>query len=287
MQAWRFIKLDLVAVDPNWTKVWQQADPAGKDNCVTGRVFGQSAQQPSLTVMIYQASEEKRFARFNLPLGLLLRPGFRLVIDKSEPIEGHYVVCFQGACIGEADLSAANLNALKKGSNLAIITRNSSNTEVTFNAADQKEFGAAFEEPGGRSQGDRAAERLNCRSNWKQKRHACSARRSRSSRAPQRRPLQRLLPGARASRQALIAPETKVRGACSASAPIIVNQRRHFRRRSLRVKFTQRCFSAARSIVLGAGVWIAIERGLLRLGTSRTRSMCSRPFSDVAFTALT
>jgi invasion protein IalB len=140
------VKLDLVPVDANWTKVCNK-DPAGKENCVTGRVFGQSAQQPSLTVMIYQTSgEERRFARFNLPVGLLLRPGFRVIIDKGEPIEGHYVICFQGACIGEADLSAANLSALKKGSNMAIVTRNSSNYEVTFNAP-VKEFGAAFDGP--------------------------------------------------------------------------------------------------------------------------------------------
>jgi invasion protein IalB len=139
------VKLDLVAVDPNWTKVCNK-DPAGKDNCVTGRVFGQSAQQPSLTVMIYQSGEDKRFARFNLPVGLLLRPGFRLVVDKGDPIEGHYVICFQGACIGEADLSNANVSALKKGANLAIITRNSSNYEVTFNAP-IKDFGAAYDGP--------------------------------------------------------------------------------------------------------------------------------------------
>jgi len=139
------VKLDLVPVDPNWTKVCNK-DPAGKDNCVTGRVFGQSAQQPSLTVMIYQAGEEKRFARFNMPVGLLLRPGFRLVVDKGDPIEGHYVICFQGACIGEADLSAANVKALKGGQNLAIITRNSSNFEVTFNAP-IKDFGAAYDGP--------------------------------------------------------------------------------------------------------------------------------------------
>ena len=139
------VKLDLVAVDPNWTKVCNK-DPAGKDNCVTGRVFGQSAQQPSLTVMIYQAGEDKRFARFNLPLGLLLRPGFRLTIDKGEPIEGHYVICFQGACIGEAELSNANINAMKKATTMAISTRNSSNFEVTFNAP-LKDFGTAFDGP--------------------------------------------------------------------------------------------------------------------------------------------
>jgi invasion protein IalB len=139
------VKLDLVPADPSWTKVCNK-DPAGKDNCVTGRVFGQSAQQPSLTVMIYQAGDDKRFARFNLPVGLLLRPGFRLVIDKGAPIEGHYVICLQGACIGEAELSAANVKALKQGSNLAILARNSSNLEVTFNAP-IKDFGPAYDGP--------------------------------------------------------------------------------------------------------------------------------------------
>jgi invasion protein IalB len=140
------VKLDLVALDANWTKACSK-DPSGKEFCATTRFFGQTATQPTLSVAVYAVTgEEKRFARFLLPVGLLLRPGFRVTIDKGDPLEGHYVVCFPNGCFGEVELSAANLNALKKGSTASIMTRNTGNFEVTFNVP-IKDFGAAFDGP--------------------------------------------------------------------------------------------------------------------------------------------
>jgi len=140
------VKLDLVALDANWTKACNK-DPGGREFCMTQRFFGQTANQPTLSVAVYAVTgEDKRFIRFLLPLGLLLRPGFRLTIDKNEPLDGHYVVCFANGCFGEVELSGANLAALKKGSTAAIATRNATNGEVGFNVP-IKDFGAAFDGP--------------------------------------------------------------------------------------------------------------------------------------------
>jgi invasion protein IalB len=140
------VKLDLIALDASWTKACSK-DPSGKEFCATTRFFGQTASQPTLSVAVYAVTgEDKRFARFLLPVGLLLRPGFRLTIDKGDPLDGHYVVCFPNGCFGEVELSGANLNALKKGSTASIATRNSGNFEVTFNVP-IKDFGAAFDGP--------------------------------------------------------------------------------------------------------------------------------------------
>jgi invasion protein IalB len=139
-------KLDLIPLDANWLKFCNK-DPSGKEFCATTRAFGQTANQATLTIAVYQVTgEEKRFARFQLPLGLSLRPGFRLVIDKGDPLDGRYVVCAQSGCFGEVELSAANLAAMKKGSMASILTRNPANFEVTFNAP-IKDFGAAFDGP--------------------------------------------------------------------------------------------------------------------------------------------
>jgi len=140
------VKLDLIALDANWTKACSK-DPSGKEFCATTRFFGQTATQPTLSIAVYSVTgEDKRFARFLLPVGLLLRPGFRLTIDKGDPIDGHYVVCFPNGCFGEVEMSLANLNALKKGSLASITTRNTGNFEVTFSAP-IKDFGAAFDGP--------------------------------------------------------------------------------------------------------------------------------------------
>jgi invasion protein IalB len=140
------VKLELIPLDANWTKACSK-DPSGKEFCATTRFFGQTASQPTLSVAVYSVTgEDKRFARFLLPVGLLLRPGFRLTIDKGDPIDGHYVVCFPNGCFGEVELSAANMTAMKKGSAASITTRNSGNFEVTFNVQ-IKDFAAAFDGP--------------------------------------------------------------------------------------------------------------------------------------------
>ena len=140
-------KLDLMPLKSPWTKICGK-DPAGKEVCYTTRDFGQAADQPpTLAVAVYQISgEEKRMARFLLPVGLLLRPGFRLVLDKGDPIEGHFAICFPNGCFAEAEVSGATLAALKKAQVASIVVRNQANLEVTFNVP-MKDFAAAFDGP--------------------------------------------------------------------------------------------------------------------------------------------
>ncbi len=142
------IKLDLQPMQNPWTKICGKDSGSGKEVCYTTRDFGQAADQPpTLALAVYQISgQEKRMARFLLPVGLLLRPGFRLVLDKGDPIEGRFAVCFPNGCFAEAELNDATLAALKKVATAAVVVRNQANQEVTFNIP-MKDFAAAFEGP--------------------------------------------------------------------------------------------------------------------------------------------
>ncbi len=130
-----------------WTKICGK-DPTGREVCYTTRDFGQSADQPpTLAVAIYQMKdEEKRIARFLLPVALMLKPGFRLIIDKGEPIEGRFAICFPNGCFAEAELNDKTIGALKKAQMASVIVRNQGNSEVTFTLP-MKDFGAAFDGP--------------------------------------------------------------------------------------------------------------------------------------------
>ncbi len=89
------IKLDLIPLQAPWTKVCQK-DPGGvKEFCRTIRAFGQAADQPPTLAMAFDSltGEEKKIVRMQLPEGLLLRPGFRLLIEKADPIDGRYSIC--------------------------------------------------------------------------------------------------------------------------------------------------------------------------------------------------
>jgi invasion protein IalB len=143
-------KVDLVSPEPQWAKFCAK-DPAGRDACATMRDFSTSADQPPMiSINLFDvAGEERRKLRFLiLPIGMLLKPGFRVVIDKNEPIEGKYDMCFQNACSAEIDIGAKTVEMLKKGQNMAVVMRvpggDSSGRELTFNIP-LKDLGTAFE----------------------------------------------------------------------------------------------------------------------------------------------
>src|SRR5271166_2787069 len=78
-----------------------QPPKPGKDACATMRDFSTSAEQPPMiSINLFElAGEEKRKLRLlMLPIGMMLKPGFRVIIDRGEPIEGRYDMCFQNAC---------------------------------------------------------------------------------------------------------------------------------------------------------------------------------------------
>ena len=143
------VKLELQPMQSPWTKICGKDQGNNKEVCYTTRDFGQAADQPpTLAVAIYQMSgEEKRIARFLLPVALMIKPGFRLIIDKGEPIAGKFAICFPNGCFAEAELNGATIASLKEG---ADSDRSSCATrpmyEVTFTLP-MKDFGAAFDGP--------------------------------------------------------------------------------------------------------------------------------------------
>ena len=143
------IKLDLVGLQSPWTKVCNK-DPSGThEMCRITRDFGQAADQPPALAFAFDmlTGEEKRQVHVLLPLGLLLRPGFRMIMDgKGDPIEGKFDLCFQNGCFATADLNAAAFASVKKTQTLAVVVRNQGNLEVTFNVP-MKEFAAALDGP--------------------------------------------------------------------------------------------------------------------------------------------
>jgi invasion protein IalB len=144
-------KVDLVSPEPQWAKFCAKEPATGRDACATMRDFSTSADQPPMISMnVFEVSgEEKRKLRLlMLPIGMMLKPGFRVVIDKSEPLEGKYDMCFQNACSAEIEISPKTVEALKKGQNMSVVMRvpggDVSGRELTFNLP-LKDFGLAFD----------------------------------------------------------------------------------------------------------------------------------------------
>ena len=144
-------KVDLVSPEPQWAKFCAKEPNTGKDACATMRDFATSADQPpmiSLNLFELQGEEKRKLRFLMLPIGMLLRPGFRVIIDKGEPIDGKYDMCFQNACSAEIDIGTKALESLKKGQTMSVIMRvpggDASGRELTFNIP-LKDLGAAFD----------------------------------------------------------------------------------------------------------------------------------------------
>jgi invasion protein IalB len=144
-------KVDLVSPEPQWAKFCAKDPNSGRDACATMRDFSTSADQPpmiSVNVFELNGEEKRKLRLLMLPIGMLIKPGFRVIIDKGEPIEGRYDMCFQNACSAEIEISPKTLEALKKGTTMSVIMRvpggDVSGRELTFNMP-LKDLGPAFD----------------------------------------------------------------------------------------------------------------------------------------------
>jgi invasion protein IalB len=142
------IRIELSPTQNDWTKVCGRDQAAGKDICYTTRDFSAQADQPPvLALAIYDVTgDDTRIVRLLLPVGLLLRPGFRFAVDKGATIEGNFEICFPNGCFAEAKVKGATIDQLKKGNTLNVAVKNQVNNEVTF-AVPLTGFGKAFDGP--------------------------------------------------------------------------------------------------------------------------------------------
>ena len=140
--------VDLHAAQAEWTKVCGKDQAAGKEVCYTTRDFGTQADQPPvLAVAVYDVkSEESKIVRFLMPIGLMLRPGFRFTVDKGATMEGSFEICFPNGCFAEAKVKQATVDSLKKGTALHVQVRNGVGAEVAFNVP-LDGFGKAYDGP--------------------------------------------------------------------------------------------------------------------------------------------
>ena len=140
------VRVDLQPAQGDWTKVCGKDQAAGKEICYTTRDFGQGPDQPPvLALAVYDVKgDDTKIVRLLLPVSLLLRPGFRFQIDNGAPQEGAFEICFPNGCFAEAKVKQPVIDALKKGTTLAISVRNQVSNEVTF-AVPLAGFGKSFD----------------------------------------------------------------------------------------------------------------------------------------------
>ena len=139
-------KLMLVATQKEWTKVCGKDPAANKQVCYTTRDFSAEAGKPPvLALAVYDVQgDDTRIVRLLMPIGLMLRPGFRFDVDGGAATAGTYEICFPNGCFAEAKIKGDMLDSIKKGKVLDVLVRNRDSAEVIFQVP-LETFGASFD----------------------------------------------------------------------------------------------------------------------------------------------
>jgi invasion protein IalB len=139
-------KLALIPTQNDWTKVCNPDPTANKKICYTTRDFSAAANQPPvLALAVYDIpGDDTRVIRMLMPVGLMLRPGFRFAVDNGPSNDGAFEICFPNGCFAESKVKGAIVDSMKKATALNVSVRNSKNEQVDF-AIPLTGFGKAFD----------------------------------------------------------------------------------------------------------------------------------------------
>jgi len=142
------VRVDLQPSQNDWTKVCGKDQAANKEICYTTRDFGQGPDQPPvLALAVYDVKgDDTKIVRLLLPPALMLRPGFRFMVDKGAAVEGAFEICFPNGCFAEAKVRTQTIDQIKKGTTLNVMVKNQFNNEVTFGLP-LANFAKAFDGP--------------------------------------------------------------------------------------------------------------------------------------------
>ena len=125
--------VQLVALG-EWIKVCGTDQVEKKEVCYTTRDFGTVADQPPvLALAVYDIKGNKqKVLRMLMPVGLMLRPGFKFSFDKGARLDGGFEICFPNGCFAEAKIEQPTVDTMKKSTLLNVSVQNQGGNEVQF-----------------------------------------------------------------------------------------------------------------------------------------------------------
>lgn len=141
------VKIDMITLEgTNWTKVCSTPQQGGKELCFTTRDFSTAKDQPPpVALAVYDVKgDDKRIVRVLLPIGLLLKPGVHMSVDKGATTDGSFEFCMPNGCFAEARMNGKSIDSMKKGTTFNIVAKGLANNEVTF-ALPLANFGKSFD----------------------------------------------------------------------------------------------------------------------------------------------
>jgi invasion protein IalB len=132
-----------------WIKFCLKGQEANaKQVCYTGKDGRVESGMPAVAAVLIEPENEpnKKVLRVTLPLGMLLQPGTRVIIDNGQPMTGPYVICFNNGCMADYEASGDLIGKLKSAQRLVVQGINGAGKPVSL-AVPLTDFAKAYDSP--------------------------------------------------------------------------------------------------------------------------------------------
>jgi invasion protein IalB len=132
-----------------WTKLCQKGKEANaKQICFTGKEGRLEDGRPIVSAMIVeQEGEARKILRVMAPIGVVLQPGSRVIVDEGQPMNGPYLMCQPTGCFSDYEASGELIAKLKKGSGLFIQAIQATNGQPLTLGIPLADFAKAYDGP--------------------------------------------------------------------------------------------------------------------------------------------
>jgi invasion protein IalB len=132
-----------------WTKLCQKGREANaKQICFTGKEGRLEDGRPIVSAMIVeQEGEARKILRVMAPIGVVLQPGSRVIVDEGQPMSGPYLMCQPTGCFSDYEASGELIAKLKKGSGLFIQAIQATNGQPLTLGLPLADFAKAYDGP--------------------------------------------------------------------------------------------------------------------------------------------
>lgn len=133
-----------------WTKV---CPPKGQDAnahqvCFTGKE-GRLPDNGFMVIgalIIEQEGSPSKVLRITVPLGMLVQPGTRVIVDQGQPMTAPYSMCFPTGCVAEYEASQELIGKFKKGQSMVVQAINGDGSPISLTVP-LPDFAKAFDGP--------------------------------------------------------------------------------------------------------------------------------------------
>jgi invasion protein IalB len=106
-----------------WTKVCAKGEAAdAKQVCFTGKEgrLPDNGMMVIGAVVVEQDGSPNKMLRITVPLGMMVQPGTRLIVDQGQPMSAPFAVCLPQGCIAELEASQELIGKFKKGQSMVV-----------------------------------------------------------------------------------------------------------------------------------------------------------------------